>query len=314
MALSKVRVQLLDENTGQVLESVDILTSPDCVIFEDETTLEDKIAEIQKAEGPKGDTGATGTSLRMKEAWKANTAYVNNAQYIDIVTQGGNTYSCKASHTSGTSFDSTKWVMIAQKGATGATGLQGPKGDTGAVGPQGPKGDSGATGPQGPKGDTGATGIQGLKGDTGAAGPQGPKGDTGAKGATGATGTSLRMKGEWAASTAYVNNAQYVDIVTYGGNTYACKTSHTAASTFNSANWNLMAQKGAKGDTGAQGPKGDTGATGPQGLKGTTGAQGPQGPQGPKGDTGPAGKDGDKVKFGTEYASASEVKMFLKKM
>lgn len=296
MALSKVRVQLLDEETGQVLESVDVMTSPACVIFEDGTTLAEKNAEIQKAEGPKGDTGETGTSLRMKNAWTANTAYVNNAQYIDIVTQGGNTYSCKASHTSGASFDSTKWVMIAQKGATGATGLQGPKGDTGAVGAQGPKG------------DTGATGIQGPKGDTGAAGPQGPKGDTGAKGATGATGTSLRMKGEWAASTAYVNNAQYVDIVTYGGNMYACKTSHTAASTFNSANWYLMAQKGAKGDTGAQGPKGDTGATGPQGLKGTTGAQGP------KGDTGPAGKDGDKVKFGTEYASASEVKMFLKKM
>lgn len=210
MALSKVRVQLLDDETGQVLESVDILTSPDCVIFEDGGTLADKIAEIQKAEGP-----------------------------------------------------------------------------------QGPKGDTGATGPQGPKGDTGATG---------------------AKGNTGASGTSLRMKGAWAASTAYVNNTQYVDIVTYGGNTYACKTSHTAAAAFDSANWNMIAQKGAKGDTGAtgaQGPKGDTGVTGVQGPKGATGATGAQGP---KGDTGPAGKDGDTVKFGTDYASASEVKLFLKKI
>lgn len=290
MALSKVRVQLLDENTGQVLESVDILTSPACVIFEDGTTLEEKISDIQKAEGPKGDTGATGVSLRMKEAWKANTAYVNNNQYIDIVTQGGNTYSCKTSHTSGTSFDSTKWVMIAQKGATGATGSQGPKGDTGATGAQGPKGD---TGSQGPKGDTGATG---------------------AKGTTGATGTSLRLKNAWVANTAYVNSAQYIDIVTYGGNTYACKTSHTSASAFDSANWTMIAQKGAKGDTGAtgaQGPKGDTGATGAQGPKGNTGATGAQGP---KGDTGPAGKDGDNVKFGTAYATASDVKLFLKKM
>ena len=65
------------------------------------------------------------------------------------------------------------------KGATGATGPQGP---IGATGPQGPKGDTGA---QGPKGDTGATGP---KGDTGEQGEQGPKGDTGATGPKGDTG------------------------------------------------------------------------------------------------------------------------------
>ena len=81
MALTKVRIQLLDEATGQVLEEVDVLTSPGSVIFEDGKTLADKIDEIQKAQGPKGDTGATGTSLRVKGAWAANTAYVNNSQY-----------------------------------------------------------------------------------------------------------------------------------------------------------------------------------------------------------------------------------------
>ncbi|MEW2406476.1 hypothetical protein [Streptomyces griseoviridis] len=79
--------------------------------------------------------------------------------------------------------------LASLKGATGATGAQGPKGDTGS---QGPKGDTGATGAQGPKGDTGATGaastVPGPKGDTGATGAQGPKGDTGATGVQGPKG------------------------------------------------------------------------------------------------------------------------------
>ncbi len=350
MALSKVRIQLIDVETGKEIEDVDVLTSPESITFSDGKTLDEKIIEIQKEEGPKG---ATGTSMRMKGSWAASTAYVNNSQYIDIVTQGGNTYACKTGHTSGASFDATQWTLIAQKGA---------------------------------KGDTGATGIQGAKGDTGATGP------TGAKGATGATGTSMRMKGSWAASTAYVNNSQYIDIVTQGGNTYACKTGHTSGASFDATQWTLIAQKGAKGDTGATGPKGekgDTGATGPTGAKGATGQRGTRwthgtaitgtsttatvfsgsgitdalvddnylntstgntyrctvagnaatakwvytgcikGVQGPKGDTGekgatgatgptgptgPAGKDGDNVRFGADYNSASEVKIFFKKM
>ena len=166
------------------------------------------------------------------------------------------------------------------KGATGATGATGPKGDTGAQGPQGVKGDAG---PQGPKGNTGAQGPQG---------PQGVKGDTGAKGNT---GTSMRFKGAWSSTTAYVADANYVDIVTSGGNTYRCKSSHTNQAVTNTTYWELIAQKGANGATGAQGPKGDkgdTGATGPQGPKGATGATGATGPQGPKGDKGATGPQG----------------------
>ena len=71
----------------------------------------------------------------------------------------------------------------------------------------------------------------------------------------GDTGVSMRSKGTWTPSTAYVNNSQYIDVVTNGGNSYSCKTSHTSGTTFSSENWNLVAQKGAKGD------KGDTGNT-----------------------------------------------------
>ena len=139
---------------------------------------------------------------------------------------------------------------------------------------------------KGDKGEKGDTGLQGPKGDTGATGATGPKGDTGAQGATGATGVSMRLKGAWSSTVAYVNNSSYIDLVTYNGNTYACKVSNTNQAVTNTTYWELIAKKG---DTGAQGPQGTTGATGatgPQGPKGDTGAKGATGPQGPTGSTG----------------------------
>ena len=44
MALSKVRVQLLNEKTGEVIEEVDVLTSPDSVLFADGKTLTQVLA------------------------------------------------------------------------------------------------------------------------------------------------------------------------------------------------------------------------------------------------------------------------------
>ena len=217
---TKVRIQILDEETGQVLEEVDVLTSPQCVLFEDGSNLLDKIGDIQKAQGPKG------ISMRVKGAWAANTAYVNDSSYIDIVTKDGSTYACKESHTSSSAFETAKWTMIAQKGATGPQGPTGPQGAAGAKGNTGPQGPTGPAGTQGPKGIS-----MRVKGATG---PQGPQGTA-----------------------------------------------------------------GAKGETGPQGP------AGPQGIAGARGATGPQGP---------AGKDGDNIKFGTDYNSASEVRVFFKKM
>lgn len=84
-------------------------------------------------------------------AWASGTTY----SFFDLVTSGGNSYLCinTSGAPAGTAVtNTTYWALIAQKGATGATGPQGPKGDTGATGPQGPKGATGATGPQGPSG------------------------------------------------------------------------------------------------------------------------------------------------------------------
>ena len=181
MTLKKVRVQLLNEQTGDVIEEVDVVTSADAVTFADGETFQQKLNAgklrgpqgntgatgaqgIQGPQGPKGDkgdtgatgakgstgaTGAKGVSVRLKGAWSSSTAYVNDSNYIDLVTANGNTYACKVSNTNQAVSNTTYWELVAQKGATGA------KGDTGAQGPKGDKGNTGATGPQGPKGADG---------------------------------------------------------------------------------------------------------------------------------------------------------------
>ena len=229
------------------------------------------------AKGDKGDTGATGAkgvSMRLKGAWVASTAYVNDSNYIDIVTYNGNTYACKTSHTSASAWADTNWTMIAQKGNTGATGAKGVSirlngawaastayvNDSSYI-------DAVTYGGSlylcktshisGTSWSSTNWTLAASKGDTGA------KGDKGDTGATGATGVSMRAKGAWAASTAYVNNSSYIDIVTYNGSAYACKTSHTSGTSWSSTNWTLLVSKG---DTGAKGDKGDTGATGAKGV------------------------------------------------
>lgn len=166
------------------------------------------------------------------------------------------------------------------KGETGATGPTGPKGDTGPRGPEGPEGPQGATGPTGPpgatgptgpqgpqgeKGETGATGATGPKGDTGDTGPQGPEGPRGPAGPTGPTGpegpqgdpgptgpqgpqgeTGTRMRyraGGWSASTQYVANTEYIDLVEYQGSLWACTETNTGnAPADGSQYWDLAAQ------------------------------------------------------------------------
>jgi len=74
----------------------------------------------------------------------------------------------------------------------------------------------------------------------------------------GDNGASMRTRGAWTPSTEYKNDEQYIDIVTNGGSSYSCKTTHTSGTTFSSENWNLIAQKGDKGDKGDKGNNGIT--------------------------------------------------------
>lgn len=59
MALKKVRVQLLNEQTGDVLEAVDVLTNADAVLFSDGETFQQKL-NAGKLKGATGSTGPQG--------------------------------------------------------------------------------------------------------------------------------------------------------------------------------------------------------------------------------------------------------------
>ena len=171
------------------------------------------------------------------------------------------------------------------EGPTGPTGAQGPTGDLGPTGPQGP------TGAKGDIGEIGPTGPQGIQGNIG---PTGPQGDTGGIGSTGPIGPQgLTWRGPYLPSTDYAVN----DAVGFtDGSSYICiQATDGSQDPTNAAYWQLLAQIGAAGPTGAQGntgPLGPTGAVGATGPKGDTGATGPLGPTGAAGPTGPVGGTG----------------------
>lgn len=71
--LKKVRVQLLNEQTGEVIEEVDVLTSADAVTFADGETFQQKL-NAGKLTGPKGATGAQGPKGDPGDAIKVGTS------------------------------------------------------------------------------------------------------------------------------------------------------------------------------------------------------------------------------------------------
>jgi len=165
------------------------------------TTFALRVIDVDKGQTCKvgAETPLSWTNWNNRGTWSATTAY----RAGDVVQYLGSSYIAAKGPAVGTKPGSTPWALIVSRGATGATGLQGPAGPAGkdgAMGPAGPAGKDGATGPQGPdgppgkegamgpQGDTGAQGDQGPKGDTGAQGDQGPKGDTGAQGDQGPQG------------------------------------------------------------------------------------------------------------------------------
>jgi hypothetical protein len=110
-------------------------------------------------------------------------------------------------------------------------------------------------------------------------------------GPTGPTGPGFIFEGAWTAK-AYGFNS----VVGLNGNSYVCVTAGGCTSADNpsidTADWDLMAAKGANGPSGPQGPVGATGVAGVS-IVGPQGATGPSGPQGPSGASGPQGPSGD---------------------
>lgn len=76
------------------------------VTYTDNTTYESDPACLT---GGQGKTGLPGAMLRPRGEWKPNTEYYHNDAFIDTVIYNGNNKLCKVTHTSTSTFDSTKW-------------------------------------------------------------------------------------------------------------------------------------------------------------------------------------------------------------
>ena len=319
----KVRVQIMNPETEEVIGEADVQTIAELVYFADKQTLQEKfdsgalkgekgdtgaqgpqgetgpqgpkgdqgIQGVQGEKGEKGDTGEPFTIAKTYESISAmNAGYATDGVKVGqfVIIDTGNVED----------EDNAKLYL---KGSSAYSYITDLSGATGMTGPQGPKGENGATGEQGPRGEQGIQGVQGPKGDTGAAGQRGSAWYSGT--AITGTATSGTVFSGSGITSALVND-MYLNTST--GAVYKC----TKAGAANVATWAYAGSiKGATGSQGPKGDKGDTGAQGPQGEKGATGAQGPKGDTGAQG---PKGEDGDSIKVGTSYASAQERKLFLK--
>ncbi|MFI3210922.1 MAG: hypothetical protein R3Y64_07725 [Peptostreptococcaceae bacterium] len=184
--LKKVRVQLLDEVTGAVIEEVDVLTSADSVTFADGETFQNKLDSgalkgdkgnagakgdqgEQGIQGPKGDTGATGAKGEKGDVgapFQIKKIYVSIEEMNnDFEGEDTTTFDFVIIETENVNDEDnsklymkteTEWKFITD--LSGAQGIQGPKGETGTAGA---KGDKGETGEQGPKGNVGEKGDSG---------------------------------------------------------------------------------------------------------------------------------------------------------
>jgi chitodextrinase len=97
------------------------------------------------AQGPQGQTGQTGQNGQ-DALWSYQGAWQSNAAYAvgDLVTYEGQLYYAKAITTTGTlPTDTSKFDLLAAKGADGEPGLNGLEGE------QGPQGEPGADGTNG---------------------------------------------------------------------------------------------------------------------------------------------------------------------
>ena len=248
-------------------------------------------AGLTGPQGPQGIKGDPGSNWR--GAWVSTTGYAVS----DAVNYNGSSWIAVNPNTGSVPANGgANWDLLAQKGDVGPQGVPGAKGDPGTTGATGP------TGPQGPKGDPGANGATGPQGIPGVAGPKGDAGLTGATGTTGGTGpqgiqgaggpkgdTGIIWRGTWLSTSNYVVS----DAVSYNGSSWTARSASTgSAPAPSNANWDLVAQKGDLGATGAIGPQGGPGVAGSQGIQGAQGVPGPKGDPGIQGLPGPKGDPG----------------------
>lgn len=68
-----------------------------------------KVSIVKQKKGATGSTGKQGCILRPRGLWTTQTQYVYNDQYRDVVMYDNNFKIVKSTHTSGSTFDSSKW-------------------------------------------------------------------------------------------------------------------------------------------------------------------------------------------------------------
>ena len=81
------------------------------VTYTDDSTWESDPVCIT---GSQGQTGLPGAMLRPRGVWAPNTEYYHNDAFIDTVIYNGQSKLCKITHTSTSSFDSTKWEEFSE--------------------------------------------------------------------------------------------------------------------------------------------------------------------------------------------------------
>lgn len=152
--------------------------------------------------------------------WAASTPYTATAPASCVVV-GGQTYVCTTAHTSGASFDATKWIVIASAG----TLLR--------------------TGPGAPGAGIGSPGDWWI--DNVAYVLYGPK--TTSWPAAGLSLVSLISPVPWAPGAAYVvaSLGAAASCVSFANGTYLCTTAHVAGATFDASKWSVLAGPGPTG-------------------------------------------------------------------
>lgn len=143
MAKRKVRVQLLNEQTNEVIEEVDVMTSADSVVFSDGETFQDKL-NLGKLKGQKGDKGDAFSIAKVYNSVSAMNADYSNSevkigQFVVIDTGNVNDVDNAKLYVKGLS----SYTYLTD--LSGADGLQGPQGQPGKDGNEGQKGNTGTS-------------------------------------------------------------------------------------------------------------------------------------------------------------------------
>lgn len=98
-------------STSPTWQNGKYLWSKTKVTYTDDSTWESDPVCIT---GSQGKTGLPGAMLRPRGVWAANTEYYHNDAFIDTVIYNGQNKLCKITHTSTSSFDSTKWEEFSE--------------------------------------------------------------------------------------------------------------------------------------------------------------------------------------------------------